>query len=170
MGLPVHCLVAATNVNDFLPTYLNTGVYSRRPSVTTLSNAMDVSVPSNFDRILDLYGGDRAKLDTAVKGFSFTDDQTRAAIGELHARFGYVSDPHGAVGYLGMKSYFESVDENVTGIFLETAHPAKFPEIVEEITRRNIEVPLQIKQALARQKAAIKLDRGFDQLKEYLLY
>ena len=130
---------------------------------------MDVSSPSNFDRILDLYDRDHLRLAGDLKGFSFSDDQTRAAMGELHDRHRYIADPHGAVGYLGIKSFRAANDGSVDGIFLETAHPAKFPEIVEQVTGMCIEVPPQIEEALHKKKCTIGINNSFDELKEHLL-
>jgi threonine synthase len=169
MGLPVRCFVAATNVNDALPRYLMTGSYSTRPAVTTLSNAMDVSDPSNFARILDLYDGDRSRLCADIKGFGFGDDQTLAAIRELYGRYHYVADPHGAVGYLGMKSYLESMDNSVSGIFLETAHPAKFPEILRQAAGLTLPTPPHIRELQDKESRAIRIKNDFEELKEYLL-
>jgi threonine synthase len=169
MGLPVHCFIAATNLNDVVPRYLKTGSYSPRPVVSTLSNAMDVSNPSNIDRILDLYDRDHAGLSHDLRGFSFSDDQTRAAMGQLYGRFGYVADPHGAVGYLGIKSLLEEDGGSAEGIFFETAHPAKFPDIVEQATGAGMPVPPQIDEALHKKKCTIRVKGSFDGLKEYLL-
>ena len=169
MGLPVRCFVAATNVNDALPRYLMTGRYWARPAVTTLSNAMDVSNPSNFARILDLYDGDRSRLCDDIKGFGFRDDQTLAAISELYDRYQYVADPHGAIGYLGMKSYLESIDNRVSGIFLETAHPAKFPEVLKRAAGLVPPVPPQIRELLGKESRAICIKNDFAELKEHLL-
>jgi threonine synthase len=169
MGLPVRCFVAATNVNDALPRYLKTGRYLTRPTVTTISNAMDVGNPSNFMRILDLYDGDLLGLCDDMKGFSFGDDQTLAAMSELFSRYHYVADPHGAVGYLGMKSYLEGIDNSVSGIFLETAHPAKFPEILRQAAGISIQAPPQVRELQDKDSRAIRINNDFDELKEYLL-
>jgi threonine synthase len=169
MGLPIHCFVAATNVNDTVPRYLTTGTYQCKPTMATISNAMDVSHPSNFDRILDLYDRDRLRLSADLKGYGFGDDATRAAIRALHASCRYVADPHGAVGYLGIQSYLEKVNPRVNGIFLETAHPAKFPEVVEEELGIRLEMPAQLRETQRKKKEAIKISSDFNELKEYLL-
>jgi len=169
MGLPVQCFIAAVNRNDAVPRYLRTGSYSPGPVIPTLSNAMDVSNPSNFDRILDLYGRDHLRLAGDLKGFSFSDDQTRAAMRRLHDRYGYVADPHGAVGYLGIESFVEGNGGSVDAVFLETAHPAKFPDTVEQATGISVPVPPQIEQALRREKRSARMKGTVDELKGYLL-
>jgi threonine synthase len=169
MGLPIHSFVAATNVNDTVPRYLMTGAYQSHPTITTISNAMDVSHPSNFDRILDLYDGDRRRISVDLKSYSFTDSATRAAIRELYESRRYVADPHGAVGYLGIQSYLKEGNRLANGIFMETAHPVKFPEVVEEELGIRIEVPPQLGEALLKKKEAIAIAGDFRELKQYLL-
>jgi threonine synthase len=169
MGLPVHSLVAATNVNDTVPRYLKTGTYQSKPTITTISNAMDVSHPSNFDRILDLYDRDPHRISVDLKSHGFTDNATRAAIRELFESWRYVADPHGAVGYLGIQSYFKDVNPLANGIFIETAHPAKFPEVVEQELGIRIEVPPRLGETLLKKKDAIAITGDFSELKQYLL-
>ncbi len=168
LGLPVSRLVAATNANDAVPAFLDTGVWLEKPPVTTISNAMDVSRPSNWERITDMYGGDRKFIMQDVVGYSFNDGQTRAAIRELNRRFNYVADPHGAIGWLGLERHRKESDE-FTGIFLETAHPAKFPEVVEQETAIRVEVPAHARELLNRPRHAVKISSRFQDLKEYLL-
>src|SRR5690606_18228132 len=129
MGLPVQQFLACTNINDVVPEYLATRLFSPRPSKQTISNAMDVGNPSNFVRMLDLYDQDFNALTKDIKGYAFTDDQTRQAMRQVFEKINYTLDPHGAVGYLGLKQYQQD-GEKVTGIFLETAHPGKFLDVV----------------------------------------
>ncbi|HMB67952.1 MAG TPA: threonine synthase, partial [bacterium] len=130
-GMPAAGFIAATNVNDVVPEYLDTGAYRPRPSRETISNAMDVGDPSNFDRILDLYGGDADAIRRDLRGSRHDDDETRAAIRDVHARTGYVMDPHTAVGYLGLRAVPRS--GGGPDVLLSTAHPAKFRESVEPV-------------------------------------
>ena len=141
LGLPIAHIVAATNVNDVVPEYLKTSEYTPRPSVATLSNAMDVGAPSNFVRMQELFGNDWASMAAKITGFSSDDSHTRAAIREVHEKFGYVIDPHGAVGYLASEAWLAEHPDDIT-VILETAHPAKFPEtITEELGSDVLEIP-----------------------------
>ena len=141
MGLPVQHLVAATNVNDVVPQYLNTEDYSPRPSVATLSNAMDVGAPSNFARMKELFAGDWKSMTAQISGFSYGDDETREAMREVYEKYGYVIDPHGAVGYLAAEAWLADHPEDTT-VILETAHPSKFPEtICEELGDDVLTIP-----------------------------
>lgn len=137
MGLPVKHLVAATNVNDVVPQYLATSNYQPRPSVATLSNAMDVGAPSNFARMQEIFGNDWKAMSAKISGFAFNDTETRKAMGEVHAQFNYVIDPHGAVGYLASESWLADHPDDTT-VILETAHPAKFPETICEVLGENM--------------------------------
>ncbi|MFN6946168.1 MAG: threonine synthase, partial [Cytophagaceae bacterium] len=125
MGLPVHKFIASTNANDIIPQYLLGGKFNPKPSVMTISNAMDVGNPSNFYRLTDLYQNDIDKVRAEVKGKTYTDAQTREAMKMIFDKTGYVMDPHGAVGYLGLTEYLKETGDDATGIFLATAHPAK---------------------------------------------
>ena len=129
MGLPVHKFIAATNANHVVPRYLSHGVYQPRPVIPTISNAMDVSAPSNFERILALYGSTWNHLTADVFGFWLDDTATRKAIRELYTNYRYIADPHGAIAYQSLKSTFSPANK----IFLETAHPSKFPDITEDV-------------------------------------
>ncbi|MEJ1241605.1 threonine synthase [Chryseolinea sp. T2] len=168
MGLPISHFVAATNINDVVPEFLRTHKLTTRPSQMTISNAMDVGSPSNVVRMLDLFGGDVSALQKHVSGYAFTDDETRAAMRHVFATAGYVMDPHGAVGYLGMKKYMREVQSDVTGVFLETAHPAKFKEVVEETLGREIEIPSTLQKFLSRNKQSKKMSSAFSDFKTYL--
>lgn len=168
MGLPVGRFVAATNVNDVVPVYLKTKSFVPRPSVHTISNAMDVGNPSNFERMLDLYGNSFEALIGDLMGYAFTDEQTRDAIRDVYETTGYILDPHGAVGYLGLKSYME-MNDRVHGIFLETAHPAKFLDVVEEAAGTTVELPDRLKAFLQGTRQSIKIGNAYDDLRDFLM-
>ena len=167
-GLPIHHFVAATNINDVVPEFLRTHELRTRPSMSTISNAMDVGSPSNIVRMLDLFDGDVAALEKAVTGYAFTDDETRAAMRLVLATSGYMMDPHGAVGYLGLKKYMREQQADITGVFLETAHPAKFKEVVEDTLGKQIEIPETLKRFLTRNKQSRKLSSDFAAFREFM--
>ncbi|MEC7173423.1 MAG: threonine synthase, partial [Bacteroidota bacterium] len=125
MGLPIDHFIASTNVNDAVPRYLETGTYDPQPTIQTISNAMDVGNPSNFARIQKIFNNDLVKMKKNLSGFSFTDKDTQKAMKEIYQISGYIADPHGAVGYLGLKEYLANKKNNLYGVFLETAHPVK---------------------------------------------
>jgi threonine synthase len=168
MGLPIHHFIAATNLNDVVPEFLRTHHLRPRPSETTISNAMDVGSPSNVVRMLDLFQGDVSALGKAVTGYAFTDAETQTAMRAVFAATGYVMDPHGAVGYLGLKKYLSEVESDVTGVFLETAHPAKFKEVVEETLGTTIQVPATLQKFLTRKKQTKPMSSGFVDFKKFL--
>lgn len=168
MGLPIAHFVAATNVNDVVPEFLRTHELRPRPSQATLSNAMDVGSPSNIVRMLDLFSGDVSALEKAVTGYAFTDGETQTAMRDVFKATGYVMDPHGAVGYLGLKKYMHEVRSNVTGVFLETAHPAKFKEVVEDTLGRKIEVPATLQKFLSRTKKSRRMSAEFGDFRKFL--
>ena len=169
MGLPVHKFIAATNINDVVPEYLDTGVYQPRTSVRTLSNAMDVGSPSNFSRMLHLYGSTWNNLQNDVVGFAFDDRATEAAMREIDQKFNYTIDPHGAVGYLALHAYWKKYSP-AQGIILETAHPAKFLEDVERILQKPIEVPARLQELKDRLKTSTTLEVDFEKFKDWLLH
>jgi threonine synthase len=164
MGLPVKKFVAATNINDIVPKYLSSGVFEPTSSRQTISNAMDVGNPSNFDRMLELYGD---AMKGIITGYSFTDEQTRSAMRRVFESSDYVLDPHGAIGYLGLKKYL-TLHQNVVGVFLETAHPGKFIDVVEDTLQRKIELPEALQAFMKGEKQSIRMTKDFDQLKNYL--
>lgn len=166
MGLPIHRFIAATNANNVVPEYLQTGQFVPRPSVVTCSNAMDVGNPSNFARMMDLYARNHDALAKDVIGYTITDAETKTALNEILKRTGYLTDPHGAVGYLALKQYLK--EEPATGIFLETAHPAKFIEVVEEATRKPVTVPETLASLQHKPKLAHKINAHLEELKAYL--
>ncbi|MBS1488003.1 MAG: threonine synthase [Bacteroidetes bacterium] len=167
MGLPIAHFIAATNRNDIVPHFLQTSLFQPKPSVSTISNAMDVGNPSNFYRMLDLFGNDFNKIKQAISGYSFSDEETQAAMQSVFAKQNYVLDPHGAVGYLGLKKY-QAHHPEATGVFLETAHPAKFKEVVEQILSRKIPIPEKLKSFLVGSKKSIPLQADFTSLKKIL--
>ncbi len=169
LGLPVARFVAAVNSNDTMPNYLQTGRYQAQETRQTLSNAMDVGNPSNFARILDLYRNDADSVRRDFWSASISDDETRETIREAFDRFGYVFDPHGAVGYAAWKRYRRETGAPHHGIVLETAHPAKFPEIVESVIGQKIPIPKRLAECLDLEKKSTKLSSRFEDLKDFLL-
>ena len=168
LGLPIHHFIASTNANDVVPKYLMTGEFKTMNSVSTISNAMDVGNPSNFYRLLDLFDNDWSKFAKSITGFSFSDNETAMAIRETYKNQQYILDPHGAVGLLGLKKY-QSSNPNTVGIFLETAHPAKFNNTVEKILGRSIDLPDQLKLFISREKVSSNIGNDFPSFKEFLL-
>ena len=167
IGLPIDHFVASTNINDVVPDYLKTGIYKPIKSTPTISNAMDVGDPSNFIRILKIFGDDFENLKQTLSGYRFTDNQTRKALKEIHQISGYVADPHGAVGYLGLKEYLKD-HPGKYGIFLETAHPVKFLDTVEETLDIKVEIPNRLKETLTKTKDSIEI-KNYEGLKSFLL-
>jgi threonine synthase len=166
MGLHVERFIAATNVNDVVPKYLWTKKFTPAPSISTISNAMDVGNPSNFFRMLDLSGNE--DLTNIISGFSFSDADTASAIRNVYHESNYVLDPHGAVAYLGLKKYLDD-NPGCTGIFLETAHPAKFIDVVEMSIGKHIELPERLAIFARKKKLTEKMSNNFTDLKNYLM-
>jgi threonine synthase len=166
MGLPVSRFIAANNKNDIFLQYLNTGVYTPRPSVATIANAMDVGDPSNFARVLDLYGESHEAISAEISGCSYTDEQIRETVKATYDATKYLLDPHGAVGYRALKEYLKPEE---VGVFLETAHPAKFLETVESIIGEKVEIPQKLQEFMKGQKQSVELPKDFDTFKAYLL-
>lgn len=167
LGLPVHHFIASTNTNDTVPRYLKTKNYQPNPSKQTISNAMDVGNPSNFIRIQSLFKNDFDALKTHFSSFSFDDNQTRLALKSLYNNSGYIADPHGAVGYLGLEKYMKA-HPGTYGILLETAHPIKFRDTVEETLGITLEIPKQIQHILDKTPIKTSL-KNYDDFKAYLL-
>ena len=167
IGLPIDHFIASTNINDVVPDFLSSGVYTPKKSSPTISNAMDVGDPSNFIRILKIFGDDFDSLKETLSGFRFTDDETREALKEIHEISGYVADPHGAVGYLGLKEYLKDHPEKY-GIFLETAHPVKFLDTVEDTLNIKVDIPERLKETLSKTKKSIAI-KDYQGLKNFLL-
>jgi len=168
MGLPVKHLVAATNVNDVVPHYLATSNYEPRPSVATLSNAMDVGAPSNFARMLELFDNDWKKMTETISGFAFNDAQTRDAMRDVYGKFNYVIDPHGAVGYLASEAWLVDHAGDTT-VILETAHPSKFPEtVVEELGDAALSTPERLACLADKPKVSITMSANPKSLMAWL--
>jgi threonine synthase len=167
MGLPVHTFLAASNINDVVPEYLDCGIYTPRASVSTIANAMDVGAPSNFDRILDLFGHSHERISEHLKGFRYTDDEIRKVMKMVLEEYGYMLDPHGATGYEAAREYIAKHGE-AAAIFLETAHPAKFPATVFEATGEYPEAPARLKAFARGKKQSIELSSSYEDFKSYL--
>jgi len=168
MGLPIGKLIAATNVNDIVPKYLSSGNYDPRPSVSTISNAMDVGNPSNFQRMQDLYGSTWNSMKKDIAGYAYSDQHTELAIKEIHDKYGYVMDPHGAVGYLALRDY-QKTNKNTNGVIFETAHPAKFLPVMNPILGE-IDVPERLYMLKDKEKIATQLSIDFSDFKDWMLY
>jgi len=166
MGLPVSKFIAANNLNDIVFKYLKTGIYEPRPSVSTIANAMDVGDPSNFARILDLYQNNHQAITNEMTGTTFTDDQIRETLLSVYQTRGYLLDPHGAVGYRALS---ELLRDDETGIFLETAHPAKFTETVEEVVGKgNVPMPQRLQNFMKGEKLSIEFPADYESFRGYL--
>lgn len=166
MGLPVRRFIAANNRNDVFYQYLQTGVYTPRPSVQTLANAMDVGDPSNFARILDLYGGDWQRIRAHISGAVVTDEMIRETVADCACRTGYLLDPHGACGYRALR---EGLRPGETGVFCETAHPAKFKDAVESMTGTPVAIPERLARFMQGTKQSIPLSADYRDFKAFLL-
>ncbi|MDA9680523.1 threonine synthase [Flavobacteriaceae bacterium] len=170
MGLPIHHFIASTNINDVVTEYLKSGSYNPKKSIQTISNAMDVGNPSNFIRIQKIFNNDFFKLKKKLSSFSYTDNLTKKALKEIYKINGYIADPHGAVGFLGLKEYLNIQEdpEAYQGIFLETAHPIKFKSTVDNILKTNIKLPERLQGILEQKKVSSPL-RKYSELKSLLL-
>ena len=173
MGLPIDHFIAATNINDVVPQYLHTGQFNPRPSVRTISNAMDVGNPSNFARMANIFSGTDERstwnnMQNQISGYAFTDEQTEDAMRRVKEKYDYVMDPHGAVGYLALEDY-QKDHPNTTGIILETAHPSKFKDDVERVLDQTIEVPERLANLAERTKKAWPMTTSFKDFKTWLL-
>jgi len=166
MGLPVKRFIAANNRNDIFMQYIRTGEYKPRPSVSTIANAMDVGDPSNFARVLDLFDGSHKAISDEISAVSYADDQIAASLKSCYAEMSYLLDPHGACGYQALK---DGLKENETGIFMETAHPAKFLETVENIIGEKVEIPQKLKEFMKGTKQSLSLPTDFEAFKNYLM-
>ena len=166
MGLPIKRFIAANNANDIFYKYLQNGKYEPKPSKQTLANAMDVGDPSNFARIYDLFGGCHEKIISLISGATYTDDMIKDTMQTCHKETGYVLDPHGACGYRALK---EGLKNGETGVFLETAHPAKFKEKVDDILHIDIKIPSRLAEFMKGKKQSIGMNNSFAEFKEFLL-
>ena len=166
MGLPVKRFIAANNRNDIFFKYLQTGIYSPRPSIATLANAMDVGDPSNFARVLALYDGSHEAIAAEISGATYSDEQIRETVKAVYDETGYLLDPHGSCG---CRALMEGLRAGETGIFLETAHPAKFLNTVESIIGAKVEIPAKLQAFMKGTKQSIELPKEFPAFKDYLL-
>ena len=166
MGLPVKRFIAANNANDIFYKYLQTGKYEPRASVQTIANAMDVGDPSNFARIYDLYGKDVDNVRKDVSGATYTDEQIAETIRDVYNRTSYLCDPHGACGYRALQ---EGLQPDETGVFLETAHPAKFKDTVERIIGSEVEIPAKLAAFMKGTKQSVPMTKVFADFKAYLM-
>jgi threonine synthase len=167
MGLPIWRFVAATNKNNVIPEYLQTQKYNPMPSVATISSAMDVGNPSNFERINALYNHNFSEIKNNITGYAFSDFETCKAIKTALQKHKYLLEPHGAVAYLGISRYLEK--HKCCSVFFETAHPAKFSDVLQSALNIDVPVPEELKHYLGKKKRSIKMSADFEQLKEYLL-
>lgn len=166
MGLPIKRFIAANNANDIFYKYLKSGKYEPKPSIQTIANAMDVGDPSNFARILDLYGNSHERITSLINGATYSDERISETMQECYKSSGYILDPHGACGYQALK---ELLKPDETGVFCETAHPAKFKEKVDEILNTNIEIPERLAAFMRGTKLSIPMSKDFKTFKKFLM-
>ena len=167
LGMPVSQFIASVNSNDVVPRFMKNGKYEPKQSIATISNAMDVGDPSNFIRIRELFNNNFNAISEILTSYSFNDFETREAIKELYKRYNYIADPHGAVGYLGLRNYLTENPE-IQGVFLETAHPVKFLDVVEDSISRKIELPEGITELIQKKKQAIAI-KNYSEFKKYMM-
>jgi threonine synthase len=168
LGLPIERFVAATNVNDAVPVYLRTGRYEPKPSVRTVANAMDVGAPSNFERIVSMYRNDLDALRRDLSGLAYEDARVLAEIGDVYRRHGYLLDPHGAIGWLAVNEALAGAGPDAIGVFLATAHPAKFREVVEPAIGSPVPLPQVLADAVARPRTSIPMSADYGELRRLL--
>ena len=166
MGLPIKRFIASNNRNDIFYQYLQTGVYAPRPSVATIANAMDVGDPSNFARVLDLYGGSHAAISAEISGAAYTDEQIAETVKNVWTDEHYLLDPHGACGFRALQ---EGLQPGETGVFLETAHPAKFKDTVENIIGEAVQIPEKLQAFMRGEKKSLPMSKDFADFKRYLM-
>lgn len=178
-GLPVQHFIAACNANDVVTTYLKTENYQPKPAIATVSNAMDVGSPSNFIRIQQIFGNEFLSIKNKVSSISVTDEQTKQTIAEVYKKYHYILDPHGAVAYYALENYQKEISSSNklipnspslnAGYILETAHPVKFPDVVEEMIGKKIEIPASVQHLFNKQKQSIVLSKDYDSFKEWMM-
>lgn len=166
MGLPIKRFIAANNANDIFYNYLQTGVYAPQPSVQTIANAMDVGDPSNFARIIDLYGNSHDRITELISGATYKDEDIRRTIADCYRENKYILDPHGACGYQALK---DNLRDGETGVFCETAHPAKFKETVESAIEAEVKIPERLAAFMKGTKQSVLMSRNFEDFKTFLL-
>jgi threonine synthase len=168
LGMPVTQFIASVNGNDVVTRFMESGEYTPKPSVATISNAMDVGDPSNFIRIRKIFKNDFESLSKKLTSYSFTDSETRSAIKSIYETYNYIADPHGAVGYLGLQKFLQSNPE-IQGVFLETAHPIKFLDVVEGVIAKKIPLPPDIESLILKEKKSI-LIKNYQEFKAYMMH
>lgn len=169
MGLPIKKFIASTNANDVFSKYLNTGIYSAKPSIQTISNAMDVGNPSNFQRIQNIYNENVSYIQNDIMSWSFQDDQIKDIIQKIKRKFNYLIDPHTAIGLSGAEKYKKEINLNTKLIALSTAHPAKFIEVIEPIIGKDVSVPIKLQKVMEKEKKSIIIPAQYSYLKEFLI-
>lgn len=173
MGLPVHQFIASTNENDVVPKFLETGNYESKPSKQTISNAMDVGNPSNFERMKSLFDNDVSEFRKEIESYSFSDEETKSTMINVKNEFGYILDPHGAVAYLGLETLRQAQTDkknvDFVGVLLETAHPAKFVEVVEDVLKEKVEIPEKLEAFNKKEKKSTEFSVDFEPVKNYLI-
>ena len=169
MGVPVEKFIAATNANDTFPHFLSSGTIQHQDAVQTISNAMDVGVPSNLDRIQNLFHDDINQVKVDISSWSFSDEMTKDCIRNIQNKFNYLLDPHTAVGVLGLNTYREKTNSKTKGVVLSTAHPGKFADVIEPIIGNKTSLPESLQIAMKIEKNSIKMSKQFSDLKDYLL-
>ena len=169
MGLPIDIFIASTNLNKVVPEFLEGAPFLAKPSVQTISNSMDVGNPSNFYRLLALYRNDEDLIKEKVKGFFFDDSETGQAMKKVKSENGYIMDPHGAVGYLGLKKFMDQNPGEYVGVFLETAHPGKFKSVVDQVLGIDLQLPERLRKFLTGNKKVETLENDFGAFRKYLL-
>jgi threonine synthase len=170
MGIPITKFIGATNRNDVFTEFINSYRFNPRSSIQTLSNAMDVGNPSNLERIIDLYGNNVDDMRKDISSSSWSDEETEIGIREVFEKYNYVIDPHGSIGYMALKRYMKSDGaESVKGIIVETAHPAKFKDIVENVIHNKVEIPERLSVCMDKEKKTVNLEKTFSSLKDFLM-
>jgi len=168
MGLPIDTLIASTNSNDAVPKYLNNYKYVPKPSIETISNAMDVGDPSNIQRINQIYNNNPKDILNDMYSWSFSDSETIESIRNTYEKFNYIADPHTAVGILGYEKYIKEVSDNQIGVILSTAHAAKFKNVIKDDIDFTIDIPNSLKKVLTKKKLSIKIQNSYNHLKEFI--
>lgn len=167
-GLPVEHFIAACNANDVVPEYMVTGNYQSKKAIATLSNAMDVGDPSNFVRILELFDHQFGELQNKLSSYSISDEETKRIIEQVNSEYGYLLDPHGAVGFKALEEYLQTNNDQ-KGIFLETAHPVKFYDVVEPVINAKVPLPEGMREIMKKSKVSVRMGADYEELKSYLL-
>lgn len=168
MGLPIDHFIAATNINKIVPDYLKTGVYEPKPSIATISNAMDVGAPSNFVRMKALYNDNLGAMVNDISGFYLTDEDDKVTMKHIYDKYGYTADPHGAIGYAAIKD-FQLDHPDFVGVYLETAHPSKFLNVMKDVLPSPVEIPERLKVLASKEKKADLLPPKFESAKNWLI-